>query len=278
MQTSLSTTADDLRFQEWKECRAIIGRLDTILVDLRKVGFSLITGLLTASAFLNFLGIPTTQGVPAPTTDVSAAVFITVMVLVAALFSVDTYYQVLLSGTVERALDLEAETSPPIRVTKYLSRNATRSWSSFIILALYIVLLVTAEGMGLFAAKGMNNLAFAWPSTWAWVPCAGIVISTGVFVVAVGVAAYRKRWHLVAVAIAVVGLLPTVTIVLAIFLLSSPVADPLSVRHWIVTSGMFLALYIQFYWFRSAWLSGMYRHSADRNWPKDNGNLGPDDR
>lgn len=91
------TTAGDLRFEDWKECRATIGRFDMILEDLRKVGFFLITGLLTAGAFLNFLGVQTTQGVPAPLSDVRAAVFIAIMVLVATLFSVDTYYQVLLS-------------------------------------------------------------------------------------------------------------------------------------------------------------------------------------
>jgi hypothetical protein len=269
MQTALT---DDLRFQEWKECRSIIARLDTILVDLRKVGFSLITGLLTASAFLNFLGVPTAQGVPAPATDVSAAVFIMVMVLVAALFSVDTYYQVLLSGAVERTLDLEAETQPPIRVTRCLSRNAIRSGSSFIIVALYIVLLVTAEGMGIFAAKGTNNLAFASCSTWDWVPWVGIKISAVGFIAAVFAFIFARRsWSLAIMVFGATVLLPAFTIALAVFLLGSPVADPHSVQHWIVTVGMFLAIYIQFYWLYCAWRSGLYRHKA-RNWSQ------PDDR
>jgi len=259
--------------QDWKECRTTIGRLDTILVDLRKVGFSIITGLLTAGAFLNFLGIPTTQGVPAPTTDVSAAVFITVMVLVAALFSVDTYYQVLLSGAVERALDLEAEMRPPIRVTKYLSVNATRSGTSFIILALYIVLLLTAEGMGLFAAKGMNNLAFSWRNTCGWIPIVGIGIFVGGIIVAL--IAYlisdaKPHWLLITV---IIGVLPLLTIILAIFLLSSPIPDPLGVQHWIVAAGMFLVMYIQFYWLCAAWRSGLYRHKPSRKWPEGDGKV-----
>src|SRR5579872_5083994 len=49
------TTADDLRFKDWQECRTTTGRLDGTLEKLRKVGFSLITGLLTAGSFLNFL-------------------------------------------------------------------------------------------------------------------------------------------------------------------------------------------------------------------------------
>lgn len=109
-------TAADVPLEEWKECRATIGRLDQILEDLRKFGFSIITGLLTAGAFL---GNSTTSP------DLSAAVFITVMVLVAALFSVDTYYQVLLSGAVEYAVDLEHQTLP-IKVTTHLSNYARK--------------------------------------------------------------------------------------------------------------------------------------------------------
>jgi len=178
------TTADDLRFKDWQECRTTIGRLDQTLEDLRKVGFSLITGLLTAGAFLNFLGVQTTQGVPAPSSDVRAAVFLAVMVLVAALFSVDTYYQVLLSGAIERALDLESQTTPPIRVTKYLSVNGTRSAISYIILALYLVLLATAEGLGLLAAGGLNLAPPLPTGTWFWVWLAGLMsLVPGVVVV-----------------------------------------------------------------------------------------------
>jgi len=152
------TTTDDLRFEDWKECRNTIGRLDQLLADLRKYGFSIITGLLTAGAFLG----------KASTTDLSAAVFVTVMVLVAALFSVDTYYQVLLSGAVERALDLEVVTDPRIRVTKYLSINATDSKISYLILFLYLALLATAGGLGLLATGGLN-LALWFIGTPFWV-------------------------------------------------------------------------------------------------------------
>jgi hypothetical protein len=248
------TTTDDLRFEDWKECRNTIGRLDQLLADLRKYGFSIITGLLTAGAFLG----------KASTTDLSAAVFVTVMVLVAALFSVDTYYQVLLSGAVERALDLEAQTRPPIWVTKHLSDNATKSGISFIILALYIVLLLTAEGMGLFAAQALG-LAFGWRGPWRWILCVGI----GIVLVGILVAlCYRKSqcfpgWP--PTIIVVVGL-PALTIALATFLLSSWVANPVGVRPCIVFAGMFLALYIQYYWLYCAWRSGLHRQKKQRTW------------
>jgi hypothetical protein len=258
------TTADDQRFKDWQECRTTIGRLDTILEDLRKVGFSLITGLLTAGDFLNLLGV----GEHVPLSHVRAAVFITVMVLVATLFSVDTYYQVLLSGANERALDLEAQTIPWIRVTKYLSVNATRSGISFVILALYLVLLVTAGGLGLLAVGGLN-LAPPWPlGTWFWTGLAGLVVGLIVVILARWVSKPKPgRLPMIAGV-----LLPGFTVGLGTFLWqqgsSSAAADPLGVRYWILGAGMFLAIYIQLYWVYSAWRAGLYRQKPSRNWPE----------
>jgi hypothetical protein len=258
------TSVNDLRFHDWEECRKTIGRLDTILTDFRKVGFSIITGLLTAGAFLAIKP----ESVPS---SGSPAVFIVVMVLVTALFSVDTYYQVLVSGAAERALDLEAAMNPPIRVTKYLSINATRSGNAFVILALYIVLLITAEGMGLFCTatntKQTISWGFSWLSIWDWVPLVGIVIFGTGFIAAL--VAYIKSVPKPHALIAVLAL-PALTIVLAIFLLKSGPAETAGVWKWIVSAGMFLAIYIQFYWLYSAWRSGLYRHKPGRDWHEGN--------
>jgi hypothetical protein len=155
----LSTTpindANGLGFRDWQECRTTIGRLDTIQEDLRKVGFSIITSLLTASTFLNVLGVSTAAGVTFSSPSVRPAIFIAVMVLIAALFSLDTCYQVLLSGAAERALDLEIQMTPRVRITRYLSINAPASGISYIILALYFVFLATAAGLGFVAAGGL---------------------------------------------------------------------------------------------------------------------------
>lgn len=266
------TTGDDLRFKDWQECRKTIGRFDTILEDLRKYGFSIIISLLTASAFLSFLGISN----PPPPTSMRAVVFITVMVLVTALFSVDTYYGVLLSGAVERALDLERRTKPAIRVTKYLSVNATRSGISFAILALYLVLLATAGAMGLFAVIGSNDVATACPCTF-WrsvVPLSSVIAVIGLVVAGFAASrAYNENPSLpefvplvVLPFLVVVVIGPAVTIFLASELLNSAVADA---SAWIAAAGTFLALYIQYYWLYCAWQSGLYLHKR-RNWPEGN--------
>lgn len=143
---------DDPRVQEWSECRTTIGRLDTILEDLRKYGFSLVTGLLTASAFFGFTTTPV---------EARAAAFVAIMILVAALFSVDTYYAILLSGAVERALDLEAVL--PFRLTKTLSDNALKTKAVMFTVILYISLLVTACAVGgLTSVWGHSWVAAVW--------------------------------------------------------------------------------------------------------------------
>ena len=143
------TSADDLLFKEWTECRATIGRLDAILVDLRKVGFSFITALLTASSFLSLVD-PKSAAAPTP---MRAAAFVAIMVLIAALFAIDSYYQILLSGAVERALDLEVKTHPPLRLSKYLSINIQHTWATVVTLILYLVLLLTAGFLGLLGVN-----------------------------------------------------------------------------------------------------------------------------
>lgn len=136
----MATLADDVPFQEWTECRTSIGRFDTILEDLRKFGFSLVTTLLTASAFLGFA---------APTAQTRVLTSIAIMVLVTVLFGVDTFYQVLLLGAVERAIELERQMKPEMLISKRLHDYATNTWAFELILGLYVGLLVTTALLGL---------------------------------------------------------------------------------------------------------------------------------
>jgi hypothetical protein len=134
-------------FKEWGECRALIGRLDTILSDLRKYGFTLVTGLFTASALVG--GFSKTD---LPARD-RAVVFIGIMVLILVLFYVDTYYETLLNGAVERALDLEYAVEYAVRLTCYLSTNAARNGSRLATGIVYVGLLFTTGFVG-FSVTG----------------------------------------------------------------------------------------------------------------------------
>jgi hypothetical protein len=85
---------------EWKECRAAISRFDQIIVDLRKYGFSIITGLLTADTFFLI------KAGEAPVWQ-KVGLYVVLAVLIYALFSVDRCFEIFLRGAVERANELE---------------------------------------------------------------------------------------------------------------------------------------------------------------------------
>jgi 4-hydroxybenzoate polyprenyltransferase len=133
-------------------------------------------------------------------------------------------------------------------------------------LALYLVLLATTEGLGLFAARGAC-LVLAWPTgIWLGVSITGLVILVlGIIVIIV---AYQRSkptppdkplpW--------IAGVLLSVTVGLETFLLSHAVTGSLDVWHWIVAVGMILAIYMQLYWVYSAWRSGLYRQKPSREW------------
>jgi hypothetical protein len=126
--------SDDLQ-KEWQECRTAIGRLDSTLVDLRKYGFGLASGLLTAGGVLggiaNILPKPnstSTTTVPSGTSmftvspSVVAGIVAVTVLLVFVLFVVDRYYTMIQWGAINRARALERAIS--LGMTQEISRWA----------------------------------------------------------------------------------------------------------------------------------------------------------
>ncbi len=144
----MAGTTDDPVLNEWTACRDAIGRFDQLLQDLRKVGFTLITGLLAAGSFIGY-------GSGHPAAGVGA--FIAVMCLIGALFAVDLYYAVMQSGAVDRALDLEA--AHTVRLTRYISDSALAAKSERVVLVFYLILLVVAGGLGVASALASGSLS-----------------------------------------------------------------------------------------------------------------------
>ncbi len=93
--------------------------MDSVLADIRKYGFSLVTLLLTASALI------TTAN---PVADRAAASSV-VTVLVLVLFLMDRYWWVLLREAVHRATELEK--NPGMTVSTRLQRIALLSHNTF---------------------------------------------------------------------------------------------------------------------------------------------------
>jgi hypothetical protein len=117
--------------QEWQECRYTVGRFDGYLADVRKYGFTLVTLLLTASAFVT----PANSAVDRP------AAAIVILLLLLALFMIDMYYWVMLKAAVGRALDLEGSSD---RISGVLKAQAQASLATEVVLVFYaLFVLVT---------------------------------------------------------------------------------------------------------------------------------------
>jgi hypoxanthine phosphoribosyltransferase len=87
-------------FEEWKESRATIDRLDKISVDLRKYGFSIITLIISSSSII-FDAARIQNPLPLIIVPFSIAI------LTLSLFLADNYYQVLLLSSILHARQLE---------------------------------------------------------------------------------------------------------------------------------------------------------------------------
>lgn len=122
---------------EWKECRTSIGRFDNYLVDLRKYGFTLITGLSTANYFWFHRPVDPSSGKCPTAAEVfptEAGVALVLTLLIAALFVVDRSYEVLLHAAVKRGIELETTCDAALttRLSKVASRAKTDTWAAVI--------------------------------------------------------------------------------------------------------------------------------------------------
>jgi hypothetical protein len=98
-------TSNDRDYRaEWEQCVAVISKFDNILIDLRKYGFSFVTGIITASSFL---GVTIGEKSQILGSQAEVASSIVTMILITVLYYLDTYYQNGLSGSVLRSVFLE---------------------------------------------------------------------------------------------------------------------------------------------------------------------------
>jgi hypothetical protein len=134
---------------EWEKSRATIEKFDDILVDLRKYGFTLITGILTASSFLGFSDTAAVAQV---------AVIIVTMVLVLVLYWLDTVYQSMLFGAVFRARYLEIF-KLGWGLSNYISTFLASARICRLIPILYAGFLFSAFILGLFVSTTAVYLA-----------------------------------------------------------------------------------------------------------------------
>jgi hypothetical protein len=168
------STPDDYA-TEWEKCFAQTDKFDGYLKDARMYGFTLITGLTTASSFLGF----------SPAADtIQVGVIIVTMVLVGILCLIDGYYQKLLSRLLLRAKRIEQVNNKKRELAHYLSRIYNEGLMSNMIFGIYVGFVIALAVLGYYAisaaAGGAGDLVSRLSNTaYLWIP---LVLTTAVII------------------------------------------------------------------------------------------------
>lgn len=155
-QSTSSGQSDGPSLDEWKECRASIGRFDTILVDLRKVGFGLLTAVISgAAAFFSSTRI---------SADASVTIGMLVVVLTFGLFAYDRIHASWLKAAVVRALELERKLK--FKLTDSISKTYTPWMAITVSHVTYLFFVGLAYAVfGYSVASAANRALFGWFNT-----------------------------------------------------------------------------------------------------------------
>jgi hypothetical protein len=149
---------------EWRECRATIGRFDSFLADTRKYGFTLVTVLLTANALVT----TSDKAVDRP------AASIVVIALLLALFMLDNYYWSLLRAAVARAQDLEEKVDgKSIQLSGVISVRVAKTHATDLILAVYGLFVFIAMAIGFTGGVTGSQASAGWLAT---LVLAGVIV------------------------------------------------------------------------------------------------------
>jgi hypothetical protein len=146
MSTNTNTKNDYPK--EWEECLKQMDKFDGYLNEARKYGFTLITGLTTASSFLGFSDAANT---------IQLGVIIATMVLVFVLYLVDTYYRRILNRMLLRALKIEEVNIKGRKLAHYFSRIYREGITSKMILGVYVGFIGALAILGYYAITAAES-------------------------------------------------------------------------------------------------------------------------
>lgn len=143
-QPSAPASQADNAEKEWESCRDVLGKFDDRIHDLRKIGFTFLTALLTAQSLL----IPSNVG----TTPLPSAIKLTVMVatllLVVTLRLLEKNYELFQKAAATRAMILERTLN--IEVTETISDRSRSDHFSFFVTVVYFGFALAAGILGYF--------------------------------------------------------------------------------------------------------------------------------
>ncbi len=143
----------DFGLEEWQEARAVLARFDDNLHDLRKYGFSFVTGLLTADTLL---GQAAANANVVVSDYVKLAVFVVTLGLICTLRLLDKHYRRFQEAAAVRARILENRLNLDLSGTIAYFYDITASWRY-----------VHYVYVGFVLLTGILGLAVLWPDAWA---------------------------------------------------------------------------------------------------------------
>jgi hypothetical protein len=117
--------------EEWKACRAVFKDFDERLHDIRKYGFTFITGLLTVEALL----IPAGSKPESIPDLIKFAVLCASLILITVLHCIDKGYRLFGKLTMNRARVLERRLN--LELSEIISSRSIRSFSEKVIPGIY---------------------------------------------------------------------------------------------------------------------------------------------
>jgi hypothetical protein len=135
---------DQTYLEEWKECRSAIAKYGDFVHSIRKFGFTIITGLLSANAyiFIKFEGFQPWE---------KLLLSSILCLLIFGLYITDTYYLVLVRASVDRAKNIEkgCELNLTTKIGIYAEQDLIDLYSLLVYILFIIVCIIPSLIIGL---------------------------------------------------------------------------------------------------------------------------------
>jgi hypothetical protein len=138
------TPKDDNALEEWKASRDVLAKFDDRILDLRKIGFSLLTALLAAQSLL----IPSFYATAVLPSTIKLTVITATLLLIVTVRLIEKNYQLFQEAAATRAVVIERNLN--FELTETISdRSKSDKFSSYVT-GVYLLFAIVAGIVGFF--------------------------------------------------------------------------------------------------------------------------------
>jgi hypothetical protein len=130
--------------EEWKSVREILAKFDDRILDLRKIGFSLLTALLAAQSLL----IPSFYQTSSLPPAIKLTVIVATLLLIVTVRLIEKNYELFQEAAATRAVVLERDLN--LEITETISERSRSDHFARIVSWVYIVFAIVAGVVGYF--------------------------------------------------------------------------------------------------------------------------------